>query len=55
MMNREAQRLGMKSTSFTNSTGLPDPQLYTTARDLALLAGALIRDFPEDYKPSITR
>ena len=50
MMNREAQRLGMKNTSFTNSTGLPDPQLYTTAHDLSLLAGALIRDFPEEYK-----
>ncbi len=49
MMNREAQRLGMKSTSFRNATGLPDPQHYTTARDLATLAGALIRDFPEDY------
>ena len=50
MMNREAQRLGMSNTNFTNSTGLPDPQLYTTARDLSLLAGALIRDFPEEYK-----
>jgi serine-type D-Ala-D-Ala carboxypeptidase (penicillin-binding protein 5/6) len=50
MMNREAQRLGMKDSSFTNSTGLPDPQLYTTAHDLSLLAGALIRDFPEEYK-----
>lgn len=50
MMNREAQRLGMKNTHFTNATGLPDPQLYTTASDLALLAGALIRDFPEEYK-----
>jgi D-alanyl-D-alanine carboxypeptidase (penicillin-binding protein 5/6) len=40
----------MKNSSFTNSTGLPDPQLYTTARDLSLLANALIRDFPEDYK-----
>ena len=50
MMNREAQRLGMKNSNFTNSTGLPDPQLYTTARDLSLLASALIRDFPEDYK-----
>ena len=50
MMNREAQRLGMKSSSFTNSTGLPDPNLYTTAHDLSLLAGALIRDFPEYYK-----
>ena len=50
MMNREAKRLGMSGTSFTNSTGLPDPQLYTTARDLATLASALIRDFPEEYK-----
>jgi len=50
MMNREAKRLGMNSSSFTNSTGLPDPQLYTTARDLATLASALIRDFPEEYK-----
>ena len=50
MMNREAQRLGMKNSNFTNATGLPDPQLYTTASDLALLAGALIRDFPEEYK-----
>lgn len=49
MMNREALRLGMKATSFRNSAGMPDPQHYTTARDLAILAGALIRDFPEDY------
>ena len=49
MMNQEAQRLGMKATSFRNSAGLPDPQHYTTARDLATLAGALIRNFPEDY------
>jgi D-alanyl-D-alanine carboxypeptidase (penicillin-binding protein 5/6) len=48
-MNREAQRLGMNATSFRNSTGLPDPQHYTTARDLSLLASALIRDFPEEY------
>ena len=50
MMNREAQRLGMKATSFRNSTGLPDPAHYTTARDLSLLAAALIRDFPEEYR-----
>lgn len=50
MMNREAQRLGMKNTSFTNSTGLPDPGHYSTARDLAVLAGALIRDFPDFYR-----
>ena len=49
MMNREAQRLGMKDSSFRNSSGLPDAQHYTTARDLATLAAALIRDFPEDY------
>ena len=49
LMNREAQRLGMTNTHFTNSTGLPDPQLYTSARDLALLANAIIRDFPEYY------
>ena len=50
LMNREAKRLGMTSSNFTNSTGLPDPQLYTTARDLAALASALIRDFPEEYR-----
>ena len=49
MMNREAARLGMKNTNFMNSTGLPDAQQYSTARDLYLLAAALIRDFPEDY------
>ncbi|MEI7429470.1 MAG: D-alanyl-D-alanine carboxypeptidase family protein [Betaproteobacteria bacterium] len=49
MMNREAQRLGMKASSFRNSAGMPDPQHYTTARDLATLTGALIRDFPEEY------
>jgi len=48
-MNREAQRLGMKNTSFMNSTGLPHPQHYSTAHDLALLAAAIIRDFPEYY------
>lgn len=49
MMNREARRLGMKNTNFTNSTGLPHPQHYSTAYDLALLAAAIIRDFPEYY------
>ncbi len=48
-MNREAQRLGLKATRFANSTGLPDPQHYSTARDLGALAAALIRDFPEHY------
>lgn len=49
LMNREAERLGLRNTHFSNSTGLPDPQLYTTARDLAVLASAVIRDFPEYY------
>ena len=49
-MNREAQRLGMKSTHFANATGLPHPQHYSTAQDLALLAAAVIRDFPEHYR-----
>jgi len=49
LMNKEAARLGMKNTRFVNSSGLPDPQHYSSAQDLALLAHALIRDFPEFY------
>lgn len=49
MMNSEAQRLGMDNTHYTNSHGLPDPELYTTARDLAKLAGATIEDHPLQY------
>ena len=48
-MNREAARLGMKNTKFMNASGLPDPQHYSTARDLHLLAAALIRDYPAQY------
>ncbi len=55
MMNRHAQRLGMKNTNFVNSTGLPHPQHYSTAHDLALLAAAIIRDFPEYYPLYSTR
>jgi serine-type D-Ala-D-Ala carboxypeptidase (penicillin-binding protein 5/6) len=50
MMNKEAQRLGMKNTHYMNATGLPDPQHYTTAEDLSILAAALIRDFPNEYQ-----
>lgn len=50
MMNKEAKRLGMKNTNYVNATGLPDPQHYTTAEDLSILASALIRDFPADYQ-----
>jgi D-alanyl-D-alanine carboxypeptidase (penicillin-binding protein 5/6) len=49
IMNREAQRLGLKNTHFVNSTGLPHPQHYSTAQDLAALAAAVIRDFPEYF------
>jgi D-alanyl-D-alanine carboxypeptidase (penicillin-binding protein 5/6) len=48
-MNQEAQRLGLANTHFTNATGLSDPQHYSTAADLARLASALIRDYPEYY------
>jgi D-alanyl-D-alanine carboxypeptidase (penicillin-binding protein 5/6) len=49
LMNREAQRLGLKNTRFSNASGMPDAQHYTTARDLIVLADALIRDFPDEY------
>lgn len=50
LMNQYAQKLGMKNSHFTNAPGMPDPEHYSTARDLALLGRALIRDFPEEYK-----
>lgn len=51
MMNAEAQRLGMRDTVFTNPNGWHDPAQQTSARDLAILALALMRDFPDysDY------
>ena len=49
MMNQTAKKLGMSASHFVNSTGLPDPDHYSTPRDLAILARALIRDFPEHY------
>ncbi|MDQ5888117.1 MAG: hypothetical protein QG667_1410 [Pseudomonadota bacterium] len=49
MMNREAQRLGMKNSHFMNSTGLPHPQHFTSANDLGLLATAIIKDFPQYF------
>lgn len=50
LMNQHAKEIGMEHSHFTNSTGLPDPELYVTAADMAKLARALIRDFPEYYK-----
>jgi serine-type D-Ala-D-Ala carboxypeptidase (penicillin-binding protein 5/6) len=49
MMNEYAKRLGMKSSHFENADGLPSPQHYSTPRDIATLANALIRDFPQFY------
>ncbi len=49
LMNKEAQRLNMKDSHFVNATGVPHPQHYTSAYDLALLAAAIVRDFPEHY------
>ena len=49
MMNKEAERLGMKGTHFTNTSGLPNPDHFTTAYDLTLLVSDLIRRFPEYY------
>lgn len=50
MMNQYAQQLGMVNTNYRNSTGLPDPDHFTTARDIATLSAAIIRDFPDHYK-----
>lgn len=50
LMNRHAKEIGMEHSHFTNSSGLPDPELYVTAADMAKLARALIREFPEYYK-----
>ncbi|RQO34726.1 peptidase [Herminiimonas sp. KBW02] len=50
LMNREAERMGMKSTHFANPHGLPSASNYSTARDLSVLASHLISDHPEFYK-----
>lgn len=50
LMNQHAQSLGMVSTHFVNATGWPHEDHYTTARDLATLARAMIEEFPEYYK-----
>ena len=49
LMNAEAQRLGMTHTHFVNATGLPAPDHKASARDLAILARAIIRDSSEYY------
>jgi D-alanyl-D-alanine carboxypeptidase len=47
MMNAAALRLGMRESHWTNANGLPDPAQYTSARDMAILGRALLREFPE--------
>ncbi len=49
LMNQHAERLNLISTHFNNSTGWPDDNHYTTARDLAKLSQAIIKDFPKHY------
>ena len=49
IMNQQAQILGMNESSFANATGLPAPDHFSTAYDLALLAKAIINDYPENY------
>lgn len=49
MMNQQARQLGMENTYYTNATGLPDPDMVTSARDQAMLARRLIQDHPEHY------
>ncbi len=50
MMNQEAEALGLANTHYTNATGLPHPEHYTTARDIARLTNALIGRFPQYYE-----
>jgi serine-type D-Ala-D-Ala carboxypeptidase (penicillin-binding protein 5/6) len=49
LMNKEAQRLGLTHTQFRNATGWPDPDHHMSARDVAMLAFHLVRDFPQYY------
>jgi D-alanyl-D-alanine carboxypeptidase (penicillin-binding protein 5/6) len=49
LMNRHAEELGLTRSHFMNSTGLPDEEHYMSARDIARLAGMLIREFPDYY------
>ena len=52
-MNYVARQLGMENSTFRNSTGWPDPEQFTTARDLNILATAMIQDFPVDTYPEL--
>jgi D-alanyl-D-alanine carboxypeptidase (penicillin-binding protein 5/6) len=49
LMNQEAERLGLTNSHFVNTPGMPDPNHYMSARDIAVLSRAVIREFPEHY------
>jgi D-alanyl-D-alanine carboxypeptidase (penicillin-binding protein 5/6) len=49
LMNRQAQAFGLKNTHFTNATGMTEPGHRSTARDLAIIAARIVRDFPDFY------
>ncbi len=49
-MNKKAESLGMKNSHFVNASGWPDPEHYSTAEDLAILAKAMITNYPDYYK-----
>lgn len=50
LMNQYAKTLGLTNTHFADASGMPNPEHYTTARDLTMLARALIHDFPDNYR-----
>lgn len=50
LMNTEARELGMLNTHFTDATGLTEPEHYSTAHDLAILASTIATQYPEEYK-----
>ena len=50
MMNEKADEIGMNSTNFSNSSGINDPDNYSTVRDIALMSKYLIANYPEFYK-----
>lgn len=55
MMTAKARQIGMRNTTFTNASGLHDPRQVSTARDMAIMARVLIRDYPKQYKYFATR
>ena len=50
MMNEKAEEIGLTNTNFTNSSGINDPDNYSTVRDIAIMSDYLIRNYPEYYE-----